>query len=120
MQQETEPRTQLVIVDIGKAGDYETAHLPGARYLNYDQFVRKDGKTGGLLPSARDLSATLVELGAGAQSYVVSYDRQGGSAAARLIWTLHAFGFYSCSLLNGGIAAWSAAGLPTENVPCTT
>ena len=50
----------------------------------------------------------------------VCYDRQGGSAASRLIWTLHTFGFYNCSLLDGGLDAWIAEGFEVTQGPPET
>ena len=43
------------------------------------------------------------------------YDDEGGAWAGRLIWNLHCLGFENTSLLNGGIHAWLAAGLPTTS-----
>ncbi len=100
----------LIIVDIGKLEQFAEAHIPGSRQLEYSAFVRSEGKVGGLLPSLEALESVLQNLAATADSYLVCYDRQGGSAASRLIWTLHAYNFFNCSLLNGGLDAWSAAG----------
>lgn len=102
------------MVDLGKPEQFEVAHIPAARALEYSKIVRSSGKFGGLLPDESQLASVLGELGAGADSTIVCYDRQGGSAAARLIWTLHAYNFYNCRLLNGGLDAWTAAGFPVE------
>ncbi|MEK5777673.1 rhodanese-like domain-containing protein, partial [Acinetobacter nosocomialis] len=49
------------------------------------------------------------------EHHVVVYDDEGGAWAGRLIWNLHCLGFENTSLLNGGIHAWLAAGLPTTS-----
>lgn len=103
----------VILVDIGNAEQYIEAHIPGALPLEYSAFVRTEGKVGGLLPSLETLESVLQNLAATTDSYLVCYDRQGGSAASRLIWTLHAFNFHNCSLLNGGLNAWIAEGLET-------
>lgn len=107
--------TPPILVDIGKPEQFEEAHIPGARPLEYSRIVRSSGKFGGLLPDQNHLADLLAELGAGAESPIVCYDRQGGTAASRLIWTLHAYNFFNCSLLNGGLDAWVAAALPVES-----
>lgn len=40
-------------------------------------------------------------------------------AAARVYWTLKSSGFTDLSILNGGIAAWQAAGLPLDTAATT-
>jgi thiosulfate/3-mercaptopyruvate sulfurtransferase len=49
---------------------------------------------------------------------VVAYDAADGSVAARLWWLLRWAGHRAVAVLDGGIAAWRAAGLPvTREVP---
>lgn len=103
----------LTIVDVGKAEHFAESHIRNARPVEYTAFVRSEGKTGGLLPTIETMQSLMQVIGASAQSHIVCYDRQGGSAASRLIWTLHAFGFNNCSLLNGGLEAWVGQGYPT-------
>ena len=48
----------------------------------------------------------------------MAYDDAGGTVAARLWWMLDALGQADVAVLDGGIAAWRAAGLPlTADVP---
>ena len=112
--------TDVVIVDLAKSEDFEKQHVAGARNLSFGRIVRSDEKIGGLLPTAESLQAVLADLGISATSWIVVYDQQGNHAASRFIWTLHAFGCFNCSLLDGGLAAWSAANLPTQSGPATT
>ena len=46
---------------------------------------------------------------------VVAYDNSGSMAAARVWWMLRNAGFDSVYLLDGGLAAWRAAGYPVES-----
>ncbi len=109
--------TDVVIVDLAKSEDFEKQHIAGARNLSLGRFVRSDGKIGGLLPTAESLQSVLADLGISATSWIVAYDQQGNHAASRFIWTLHAYDCFNCSLLDGGLSAWSAANLPTQSGP---
>lgn len=57
-------------------------------------------------------ATTLREHGVGDESEVVVYDDSGGMFAARLWWTLRYAGFDRVRVLDGGLSAWTAAGLP--------
>lgn len=118
---------QLVIVDCRhdlanpEAGRiaYATGHLPDARFLHLDDDLsgNKTGKNGRHpLPDAQTLSTKLGSIGISRQSKVVAYDAHGGMYAARLWWLLRWLGHDSVQVLDGGMAAWAAAGgrLSTE------
>jgi len=48
----------------------------------------------------------------------VVYDDAGATIAARLWWLLRYFGHHQVAVLDGGLAAWAAAGLPvTADTP---
>lgn len=99
------------LVDARAEAAYRTAHLPGAvnlpaRDLNAPVAgVRR-------LVGGEVLAARLRELGIGAGPVVI-YGARGGSDAAHVWWTLHAYGHASVQLLDGGIEAWQAEGHPT-------
>lgn len=101
---------RIVVFDLSSAEQYAEGHLPGARHLEYGTLVRAEGKANGLLPTASDFSQLLARSGVNATDWVVAYDQNGGGAASRLIWTLHAFEHYQCSLLAGGLTGWLTAG----------
>ncbi|MGH3687850.1 MAG: sulfurtransferase [Pseudonocardiaceae bacterium] len=99
--------------------DYHASHLPGAVFLDVDTGLAGPPGPGGRhpLPDPAALQATLRAAGVHATTPVVAYDAADGSVAARLWWLLRWAGHPAVAVLDGGIAAWRAAGLPvTANV----
>ncbi len=94
--------------------DYRAGHLPGAVYLDVDADLAGPPGPGGRhpLPFAAALQAALRAAGVYASTPVVAYDAADGSVAARLWWLLRWAGHPAVAVLDGGIAAWRAAGLP--------
>ncbi|WOE30931.1 MULTISPECIES: sulfurtransferase [unclassified Acinetobacter] len=104
---------QLRIIDLSRRSVHEQLHIPGAVHLTPAYLLRQDEYSAGLLPDQAGLMALIQQLNISPQHHVVVYDDEGGAWAGRLIWNLHCIGFNQTSLLNGGIHAWLAAGLPT-------
>ncbi len=105
---------QIAVVDIGKFDDFVNERIPGSRHLKYSAIVKTAGDTGGLLPDQDQFQQALRDIGIESNDWIVAHDRTNNLAAARLIWTLHAFGWMRCSLLDGSVAGWQAAGQPLE------
>ncbi|MDQ1323259.1 MAG: thiosulfate/3-mercaptopyruvate sulfurtransferase, partial [Chloroflexota bacterium] len=108
------------LTDPGKGRrDYDAAHLPGAVFVDADRdLVAVDGPGRHPLPSPADFVARMEQIGIGNDSEVVAYDDAGGAIAARLWWMLDDLGHRNVRVLDGGIAAWAAAGGPlTAQVP---
>lgn len=92
---------------------YGQGHLPGAIYVHLDRDLAgaKTGRNGRHpLPARADWAATLARLGVTPARAVVVYDAQGGMYAARAWWMLLWAGHRAVSVLDGGLAAWKAAG----------
>lgn len=106
---------KLRIVDLSRASVYDQLHIPHALHLKPKFLVRQDEQATGLLPDAEGLRELISYLNISPEQHVVVYDDEGGAWAGRLIWNLHCLGFENTSLLNGGIHAWLAAGLPTTS-----
>ncbi|MCG5512637.1 sulfurtransferase [Ectothiorhodospira shaposhnikovii] len=102
---------RLRIVDLSPAERHAAGHVPGALHLDYGRIVASAAPVMGLLPEIGVLRTILAELGIGPDTHVVCYDEEGGGKAARLLWTLAVCGHEALSLLDGGVAGWSAAGL---------
>jgi thiosulfate/3-mercaptopyruvate sulfurtransferase len=110
-------RSNLAVVDLGRADTYAQAHVPGAVHLDYRQIVAARLPAMGLLPSTEQLAAVLSGLGVAPTNHIVAYDDEGGGRAARFLWTLDVLGHPRCSLLNGGIQAWVEENGPVSQTP---
>ncbi|BCY11832.1 hypothetical protein L3i22_069200 [Actinoplanes sp. L3-i22] len=92
---------------------YHDGHLPGAVYVDLDtELAGPHEPLAGRhpLPSPRQLQAAARRWGINAGTTVVVYDNSGGLAAARAWWLLRWGGVADVRLLDGGLAAWRAAG----------
>jgi thiosulfate/3-mercaptopyruvate sulfurtransferase len=90
---------------------YRQAHIPGAVYVDLESDLSaEEGPGRHPLPAWEVFAARMGELGIGDDSVVVAYDDRGGAVASRLWWMLRAIGHERTYLLDGGLAAWVAAG----------
>lgn len=97
--------------------EYVRAHLPGAVYVDLEQELAhrgepKDGRHP--LPAADDLQRAARGWGLNDRDIVVAYDDNRSVPAARLWWLLRRAGV-DVRVLDGGIRAWAAEGLPLEH-----
>ncbi|ADB32534.1 Rhodanese domain protein [Kribbella flavida DSM 17836] len=91
---------------------YDAGHVPGAHFVDLDTELAGPPGDGGRhpLPSASVVEAALRRAGAGPDSSVVVYDAANSMAAARARWVFRYFGLRDVRVLDGGLAAWRAAG----------
>jgi thiosulfate/3-mercaptopyruvate sulfurtransferase len=90
-------------------------HIPGAAYLHLDEDLsgRPTGTNGRHpLPIADVLARRLAAAGVRRGQQIVAYDDAGGPYAARLWWMAKWLGHEEVAVLDGGVQAWQAAGLP--------
>ena len=66
------------------------------------------------LPGQEDFVQAMAALGLDNDTQVVAYDNAGGMYAARLWWMLRWVGHAAVAVLDGGLAAWKAAGQPLQ------
>ena len=111
-------RHDLADPQAGRAA-YDSGHLPGARFasLDHDLADHARGPGGAFrgrhpLPDADAFIETLRGWGVSDGSQVLAYDAQGGMFAARLWWMLRWVGHEAVAVLDGGLPAWTALGLP--------
>ncbi len=99
---------------------FEAGHLAGARHVDLDRDLAAagaDAARGGRhpLPAPEAFAEVLTRLGIAPEMPVVVYDDQAGAnAAARFWWMLRAAGHDAVFVLDGGLSAAIAAGVPTE------
>ena len=89
--------------------------IPGARRADLDTSLSDPASpVPHMLPRPDALETALRDLGIHADDHVVVYDSDGVYASARVRWMLTTAGHEHVSVLDGGLPAWLAAGLPTE------
>lgn len=117
----------VVVLDIRSALDgggaqaYAAAHIPGSVHSDYDKagwrVTRNDVPF--MVPTTAELEKLIGELGIDEDSHVVVVPAGvhvlDFGSAARTYWTLKYAGVKKVSILDGGVAAWKAAGLPLES-----
>ncbi|MBD0254435.1 MAG: sulfurtransferase [Cytophagales bacterium] len=114
---------EIVLLDArtgpGAPEKHAALHLAGARFVDAETELAgptANPSRGGRhpLPRIADFARALQRLGITPQSRVVVYDdKNGSSAAARCWWMLRAVGHESVQVLDGGLQAALAAGVPT-------
>jgi thiosulfate/3-mercaptopyruvate sulfurtransferase len=109
-------RFDLQDVNAGRAA-FLAGHIPGARYadLNRDLSSPVTATSGRHpLPDPGVFARRMGELGVGAKTQVIAYDAANAAYAARLWWLLRWVGHEAVAVLDGGYAAWLAAGGAVE------
>lgn len=94
---------------------WQRGHLPGALYADLERDLSAPATGPGgrhPLPAPASLVAQLGRWGIEAGTQVVAYDDCGGLIAGRAWWLLRWLGHERVAVLDGGLAAWQAAGLP--------
>ncbi|HET6760263.1 MAG TPA: rhodanese-like domain-containing protein, partial [Propionibacteriaceae bacterium] len=99
--------------------DFVASHIPGAVWIDLEAQLASPPGVGGRhpLPRIDVFQQAMRDIGVCADSLVVVYDAATSQAAARLWWLLSNAGHHQVRVLNGGLAAWIAAGLPTVSGP---
>lgn len=92
---------------------YLQGHIPGAVYVSLeDELSDHDVSDRGRhpLPTGRNLEAAARRWGVRRTKPVVVYDDWNRAASGRLWWLLTTSGLRDVRILDGGLAAWTAAG----------
>ena len=99
--------------------DFEACHVPGAVWVDLEAHLSAPPGPGGRhpLPPVAVFERAMRDIGVREDSLVVAYDAATSQAASRLWWLLTDAGHQQVRVLDGGLAAWIAAGLPTASGP---
>jgi len=99
----------IVVVAVGNSDDdFIAGHIPGARFVRYDDIAIAANGLQSELPPIDELRRVLSAAGISDKSKVVIYG--SAIAATRLFFTLDYFGHSNAKILNGGLNAWKANG----------
>jgi thiosulfate/3-mercaptopyruvate sulfurtransferase len=96
---------------------HSEARIPGAVFFDVDEIADTASPLPHMLPSPEKFSARMRRLGVGDGNRVIVYDALGLFSAARVWWTFRVMGHDDVLVLDGGLPAWQAAGLPVEDGP---
>lgn len=96
------------------AEGYARGHIHGARFLHMERELSGAAGARGRhpLPGAEEFAEAIRRAGVNDDSVVVCYDDGPSMAASRAWWLLRHFGHRDAFVLDGGLAAWTAAGFP--------
>lgn len=111
------PKEGPYVPESGRA-TFEQEHIPGARFAELlTDFADTDAPQPWTVPSSEKFARSAERLGIGQGKTVVVYDQSNGFWATRFWWHLRLEGFDDVDVLDGGLAAWRAAGQPTTSEP---
>ncbi|WP_263413850.1 3-mercaptopyruvate sulfurtransferase [Terriglobus aquaticus] len=109
-----------VVPKVDTRARYLEKHLPGAVFFDIDALSDRDTTLPHMLPPADRFATDMGALGVasagpdqGGKTLVV-YEQAGVFSAPRAWWMLRVMGAADVRVLQGGLAAWEAAGLPLE------
>lgn len=99
-----------------RKGDAEflAGHIPGAVFFNIDTIADTSTNLPHMLPKPDAFAKAMGELGLGDGMRFVIYDTLGLFAAARVWWTLRAYGAREVKILTGGLPKWTHEGRALE------
>lgn len=95
--------------------EYHSAHIPGAVYFDIDEVKDINSTLPHMLPPPEVFSLHMARLGISDGQRIVVYDGAGLFSAPRVWFTFKVFGAADVFILDGGLPAWRAKGLPVES-----
>lgn len=109
-----ESARKVRVLDVRSRDQYRAGHIPGAVWLNHEEWSRTFAKS----QNPSDWEKRISALAITPDETIVIYDNAKDKEAARIWWILRYWGFDHARLLNGGWHAWHDVSGPisTENV----
>ena len=87
-------------------GEFEAAHIRGARFLDLASFVDETSDVPKALPTAEQFAERMSELGVGHGSRIILYDDSAIRSSARAWFILTHYGEENVAILDGGLDKW--------------
>ena len=97
------------------AVEFRLGHIRRSVFFDIDAIADFDSGLPHMLPKPEVLAKAMTALGLGDGMRFVVYDVIGLYAAARIWWTLRAYGVEEVRILEGGLNKWIAEGRPLES-----
>ena len=97
--------------------EYDTAHIPGARFFDIDEISDARSDLPHMAPPAEKFMSRMRKLGVGDGHQIVVYDGAGLMSAARVWWLFRLMGHRDVAVLDGGFPKWQAEGRALEDMP---
>ena len=122
------PDPAVLVIEAGVSGSESALAIPSSTFVDLNQWEQPTTGISGALPEGagnllpapllrRAIEAAGVDVNSSVVVYFNGLDTQlahtAPIGAARLVWALRYAGVRDVSLLQGGLAAWLAAGFPT-------
>ncbi len=103
-----------VVLDARDAAAFAQGHVPGAQMYAWQAFTGEGAARGRLKPDLQAIAQALAALGIDAGRPALVYGAGGGGwgEEGHAAWLLALLGHPEVALLDGGFAAWRAAGRP--------
>jgi thiosulfate/3-mercaptopyruvate sulfurtransferase len=98
-------------------GEYEAAHIPGARFFDIDEIADQRSALPHMAPPPEKFISRMRAMGVGDGHQVVVYDSAGILSAPRVWWTFRLMGKTDVAVLDGGFPKWRAEGRAIEDMP---
>lgn len=107
----------LFLPDHGRnaRAEFEAEHIPGAVFLDLDEVADLSSGLPHMLPPPEKFASRAQAMGLGDGSRIIVYDNSPLKSAARAWFMFRLFGAHQVAVLDGGLAAWKAAGGPLES-----
>jgi thiosulfate/3-mercaptopyruvate sulfurtransferase len=96
---------------------YLANHIPGAIFFDIEDLSDHSTPLPHMLSTAEAFSHSMSTLGVADNATIVIYEQESVFSAPRAWWMLRTFGAPHVYILDGGLRAWTEAGLPTESGP---
>ena len=97
--------------------EFETAHIPGARFLDLSTLIDPDSPVPSAVPTGAQFAERMRALGVNNGDRVVIYDDSAVKTAARAWFIARMHGVKEVAILDGGLRKWRAEGRPLESGP---